>query len=155
MSLRRYSSGGDRGRDGRREQHRHSFCRPLIPGGNEPFGILKNLGISRAPVCRFLLRGFAALIFHLAAIEAHSRCSIATAFCQVERCKSRPVFSNRRAANSIPKPRTIRSTPQPRRWPGPRRGDARNNQLQHARNISMHPDYKYGFSRSPIVGKDS
>ena len=34
-------------------------------------GILKHLGIGCAPGCGFLLRGVAALILHLAAVEAH------------------------------------------------------------------------------------
>jgi hypothetical protein len=36
-------------------------------------GILEHLGIGGAPACRFLRRGFAASILHLAAVEAHCR----------------------------------------------------------------------------------
>ena len=34
-------------------------------------GILKHLGVGRAPLRRFLVRGLTALILHLAAVEAH------------------------------------------------------------------------------------
>src|SRR6516225_1920331 len=54
-----------------REQHRHSFGLALVPGGDQTFGILKHLWIGGAPVRRFLFRGFAALILHLALVEPH------------------------------------------------------------------------------------
>jgi hypothetical protein len=44
-----------------------------VPGGYQTLGILKHLSIGRAPGRGFLLRGVAALILHLAAVEAHDR----------------------------------------------------------------------------------
>jgi hypothetical protein len=44
----------------------HSF------GGDQALRILEHLSIGRVPACRFHLRGLAALILHLAAVEAHN-----------------------------------------------------------------------------------
>ena len=44
----------------------------FVPGGYQALGILEDLGIGRAPGRGFLLRGLAALIVHLAAVEAHA-----------------------------------------------------------------------------------
>jgi hypothetical protein len=44
---------------------------PLVPGGNQPIGILKHLSIGRTSRGRFLLGDLPALVLHLAAIEAH------------------------------------------------------------------------------------
>jgi hypothetical protein len=43
-----------------------------IPGHDQALGILEHLSIGRASGRGFLLRGFAALILHLAAVEAHA-----------------------------------------------------------------------------------
>jgi len=45
----------------------------FVPGGDQAFGVLKHLWISCVPSSGFLLRGVAALILHLAAVEAHGR----------------------------------------------------------------------------------
>jgi hypothetical protein len=44
----------------------------LVPGSDQALGILKHLGFGCAPGRGFPLRYFAALILHLAAVEAHS-----------------------------------------------------------------------------------
>jgi hypothetical protein len=44
----------------------------LILGGDQALGILKHLGIGRAPVHRFLFGDITALILHLAAVETHA-----------------------------------------------------------------------------------
>ena len=49
---------------------RRSFQAPI-----QALGILEHLSIGRASGRGFLLRSFAALILHLAAVEAHGRCS--------------------------------------------------------------------------------
>jgi hypothetical protein len=59
----------DRGR----KDHGRAERLALIPGGDQALGILEHLGIGRATGCGFLLRSLAALILHLAAVEAHSR----------------------------------------------------------------------------------
>src|SRR5262249_772043 len=64
-------AGPDGGADCRRKDHGRGQCLTLIPGGDQALGILKHLGIGRATGRSFLLGGFAALILHLAAIEAH------------------------------------------------------------------------------------
>ena len=64
----RFNGGADRGR----KDHRRADGLALIPGGNQALGILKHLGIGRAPGRSFLLRGVAALILHLVAVEAHA-----------------------------------------------------------------------------------
>jgi hypothetical protein len=46
-----------------------------IPGGDQALGILKHLSLVRAPARRFLVRGVAAPVLHLAAVEAHAQCS--------------------------------------------------------------------------------
>jgi hypothetical protein len=45
----------------------------FVPSTNQAFGILKQLSVGRAACGRFLFRGLPALIFHLAAVEAHVR----------------------------------------------------------------------------------
>jgi hypothetical protein len=46
---------GDRGADGRREQHGHTLGLALVPGGHQLLGILKDLAIGCAAGSRFLL----------------------------------------------------------------------------------------------------
>jgi hypothetical protein len=52
-------------------KHRHSLGLALIPGGDQAFGILKHLGVGRGAHRGLFLRDGAALILHLAAVEAH------------------------------------------------------------------------------------
>jgi hypothetical protein len=80
---------GDRSADRRREQHWHSFGLALVPGSDELLSILKHLSVGRTTARRFLCRDAAALVFHLAAVEAHALMPIAARFCQLERRKSR------------------------------------------------------------------
>ena len=54
-----------------RKDHGRVQCLALIPGGDQALGILKRLRIGRATGCGFLLRDLAALILHLAAVEAN------------------------------------------------------------------------------------
>jgi hypothetical protein len=46
-------------------------CLALVPGSDELLSILKHLSVGRTSVRRFLFRGAAALVFHLATIETH------------------------------------------------------------------------------------
>jgi len=61
----------DGGADRRREQHGHVPGLAVVPCRNQGFGILKDLRIGRAALCRFLLGGLPALVLHPAAVEAH------------------------------------------------------------------------------------
>jgi hypothetical protein len=61
------------GADRRREQHRHSLGLALIPGGDQPLGILKHLGIGCSPGHSLFLGSLPALILHFALVEADSR----------------------------------------------------------------------------------
>jgi SOS response associated peptidase (SRAP) len=53
------------------EQHRHPLHLPLVPNGNQSFGVLKHLCICRTPGGRFLFSQSAAIVFHFTAIKAH------------------------------------------------------------------------------------
>ena len=61
------------GADRRREQHGHPLGLALVPGGDEILGVLKHLGIGRAPGRGLTLGSLPALVLHLAAVEAHGR----------------------------------------------------------------------------------
>jgi hypothetical protein len=58
--------------DRRRKNHRRSQCLALVPGCDQALGVLEHLCVGRTTGRGFFLRGFAALVFHLATIEAHA-----------------------------------------------------------------------------------
>jgi len=64
---------GDRSADRRRENHGHPLGLALVPGGYQALGVLKHLGIGRAPGCRFPLRGFTLLTLQFSLVEAYAR----------------------------------------------------------------------------------
>ena len=61
--------GADRGR----KDHGRADRLALVPGVDQEFGILKHLGIGRAPGCRFPLRGFTLLTLQFSLVEAYAR----------------------------------------------------------------------------------
>jgi len=64
---------GDGGADRRREQHGHLLGLALVPGGDQPLGILQHLSIGSAARSGFFFGQLPALIFHLALVESHGR----------------------------------------------------------------------------------
>src|SRR5271155_5706144 len=64
---------GDGRADRRGEQEGHALGLAFVPGRYQALSILEHLGVGRAMGGRLLLRGVAALILHLAAVEAHGR----------------------------------------------------------------------------------
>jgi len=61
----------ERAADCRREQHRHALGLPLVPCRHEPASVFEDLRFRRKSSGRFLLGGFGASCFHLAAVESH------------------------------------------------------------------------------------
>ncbi|MGO8908993.1 MAG: hypothetical protein ACLQDM_06670 [Bradyrhizobium sp.] len=59
--------------DRRRKRHRHSLLLALIPGHDQPFGVLKHLSIGRAPSRDLSVGLCRPLGLHLAPVEAHGR----------------------------------------------------------------------------------